>query len=146
MPSFFDKFKNVITGKRESEIEIDDEYVELEADIEKKEKAKVLIKLYTLEEFDDIKPILDSVREGYTISVINITPLKEKDMVTLKRAVDKLKKTIEANEGDIAGITENLLIVTPSFARVHRGVQKPSDAPKLPSIEDPTASGTETYE
>lgn len=94
----------------------------------------MLVKLFNISEFDDIKPILDAIREGYTISIINIQPLKEKDLMTLKRAVDKLKKTVEANEGDIAGLTENLLIATPSFAKVHRGEKR--EEPETEVIEE----------
>ncbi len=122
MVKFFEKLGKAFS--RDNEVEITDDYVELEADIEKKQRAKVLIKMFMMSEFDDIKPVLDAIREGYTISIVNIGPLKEKDMVTLKRAIDKLKKTVEANDGDIAGLAENLLIVTPSFARVHRGAKE----------------------
>ena len=70
--------------------------------------------------FDDIKETLDVLREGYTIALINIRPLKDKDIVELKRTINKLKKTCDAIEGDIAGISEDWIVVTPSFARVHR--------------------------
>ena len=129
-----DKVKDLFRGT--PGVEISDDYVELEADLEnKREKAKILIKLFNLSDFDDIKPILDAIREGYTISVINIQPLKEKDMMNLKRAIDKLKKTVEANEGDIAGLAENLLIATPSFASVYRG-EKREEAPSEPDTDE----------
>ena len=51
---------------------------------------------------------------------MNIRPLKEKDLVELKRAVAKLKKTAEAIEGDIAGFGEDWVVVTPNFAQVYR--------------------------
>jgi SepF-like predicted cell division protein (DUF552 family) len=63
-----------------------------------------------------------------TISILNIEPLKDKDLAELKRAIDKIKKTVEANEGDIAGFGENFLVVTPNFARVWRaGQDKPAE-------------------
>ena len=46
--------------------------------------------------------------------------MKDKDIVELKRTINKLKKTCDAIEGDIAGISEDWIVVTPSFARVHR--------------------------
>lgn len=122
---FLDKLKSTFGGSAvRSNVEIGDEYVELEADLDKKQKSRIWIKTFMLNEFDDIKQVLDAIREGYTVSVVNIGPLKEKDMISLKRAVEKIKKTVEANDGDIAGIAENLLIVTPSFARVYRGQPK----------------------
>ena len=73
-----------------------------------------------LETFEDIKGILDSLREGYTIALVNIRPLKDKDLVELKRAVNKLKKTTDAIEGDIAGFGDDWVVVTPSFASIYR--------------------------
>jgi SepF-like predicted cell division protein (DUF552 family) len=117
--AIFDKIGSVF--KRDSgDIEISDDYVELEADVTGS-KSKITIRPFTLDSFDSIKPILDALREGYTIALINMAPLREKDQVTLKRAIDKIKKTLDANEGDIAGVGDNWLIATPSFASVFRG-------------------------
>ena len=73
-----------------------------------------------IEDFSDIKPMLDAIREGYTIALVNIKPLKDKDIMELKRAVGKLKKTCDAIEGDIAGFGEDWLVITPSFAQIYR--------------------------
>ena len=117
--AILDKIGSVF--KRDSgDIEISDDYVELEADVTGS-KSKITIRPFTLDSFDSIKPILDALREGYTIALINMAPLREKDQVTLKRAIDKIKKTLDANEGDIAGVGDNWLIATPSFASVYRG-------------------------
>ena len=45
---------------------------------------------------------------------------KDKDLVELKRAINKLKKTCEAIEGDIAGFGDDYIVVTPSFAEIYR--------------------------
>ena len=128
----FDSLKKTFTTK-ESDVELGEDYVELEADI-KDQPSKVVVRPFTLEKFDDIKDILLGVREGVTISIINIEPLKDKDLAELKRAIDKIKKTVEANEGDIAGFGENFLVVTPSFAKVWRaGSDKPAE--KLPGAD-----------
>jgi len=131
--SVFDRVKDAFKA-RDTELELNDDYIELDAAGIPQKKGKVLIKLFTLNEYDDIKGVLDAIREGFTISVVNIAPLREKEMVTLKRAIDKLKKTVEANDGDLAGLAENLLIATPSFARVHRGKKDEGDA-EIPHTE-----------
>ena len=77
--------------------------------------------LFVIEEFEHIKPILDTLREGHTIALINIKPLKDKDLIELKRAINKLKKTCDALEGDIAGFGENWIAAVPSFAYIYRG-------------------------
>lgn len=98
-----------------------DNYVELEAGAASKEdKAKVMVRPFVMEEFEDIKTILDVLREGSTIALINIKPLREKDLVELKRAISKLRKTCEAIEGDIAGFGEDYVVAVPYFARIHR--------------------------
>lgn len=97
-----------------------DEYVEIETARDAGKKAKVVVKPFVVESFEDIKDSLDALREGYTIALINIKPLKDKDIVELKRAVNKLKKTCDAIEGDIAGFGEDWIVVTPSFAQVYR--------------------------
>ncbi len=129
--AFKKKLNSVLSS--ESRVELGEDYVELEAEL-KDPKAKVLIRPFTLNKYDDIKQILAAIREGSTISILNIAPLKEKDVSELKRAIDKLKKTIEANEGDIAGFGENWLIATPSFAKVWR--QSEETTTPLPVNDD----------
>ncbi len=124
----FDKLRGAFKGG--ADIELTDDYVELEADIKDK-KTKVVIRPFILENFEDIKPVVNCIREGSTIALVNLGPLKDKDRIGLKRAVDKLKKTLDANEGDIAGFGENWLIATPSFATVFREAEKTEEVKKV---------------
>ena len=119
---FFSKLKEKFSGPKYDELEQETGYVELENDGELT-KSKVLVRPFMLEDFDDVKPVLDSLREGYTIALVNIKPLKDKDLVELKRAINKLKKTTDAIEGEIAGCGDDFLVVTPSFASIYRSKQ-----------------------
>ena len=116
--AWMDKIKGAFGTS--GDVELTEDYVELETNAIKETTAKVLVRAFSLNNFEDVKPILDAIRDGSTIALINIGPLKEKDMDELKRAIDKIKKTIDANSGDIAGLADNLIVATPSFARVHR--------------------------
>src|SRR3989304_6647232 len=100
--------------------EYSDEYVEIDLNAAQSNDSKVVVKPFVLKEFDDINPILNSLREGYTIAIIDIKPLKTKDIIELKRAISKIKKTVDAIEGKIAGFGENVIIVTPQFADIHK--------------------------
>lgn len=102
-------------GKDDSE-----EYVEIDLESAESKDAKIIVKPFLLKHFDDINEILNAIREGYTIAVIDIKPLKAKDVVELKRTVAKIKKTVDAIEGSIAGFGENIIIVTPKFAQIHK--------------------------
>lgn len=128
MKDFFlqlkERFSSPVENEADEEVERVDEYVELGSAGQKEEKAKVLVRPFVIEDFEDIKEILDVLREGSTIALINIRPLKEKDLVELKRAVSKLRKTCEAIDGDIAGFGEDYIVVAPYFARIHRTGQE----------------------
>ena len=100
--------------------EFTNDYVQIDAEKKVTGKTKVIVRPFMIEDFSDIKPMLDSIREGYTIALVNIKPLKDKDIMELKRAVGKLKKTCDAIEGDIAGFGEDWLVITPSFAQIYR--------------------------
>jgi SepF-like predicted cell division protein (DUF552 family) len=108
-------------------LQAEDEYVELNSDSEPTRSSKIIVRPFVMNDFSDIKPVLDSLREGNTIALVNIKPLKEKDLVELKRAVNKLKKTCDAIEGDIAGFGDDYIVITPSFAQIYRN--KPGMAP-----------------
>lgn len=126
----FDKLKKMF-AKEES---VSPDFIEIDLEQEKSD-SKVYVKTFTLKVYEDINPILNSLREGYTIAVIDIKTLKSKDVVELKRAISKIKKTVEALEGKIAGFGENTIIATPSrvFDIQKGGVE--AEAPKSTSDE-----------
>ncbi len=98
----------------------EDEYLELNTSSDAKTQNKVIVRPFVIDDFADVKPILDVLREGTTICLLNIKPLREKDIVELKRSINKIKKTVEAISGDIAGFGEDYIVVVPSFAMIHR--------------------------
>jgi len=102
--------------------EYGEDYLEIDTEKVTKARSKVLVRPFVIKEFEDIKPALDAIREGYTIALVNIRHLKDNDIIELKRAVNKLKKTCDAINGDIAGFGEDWIVATPSFAQVHRNV------------------------
>lgn len=123
MKGTFQKIKEKISGfgKDEYPDEFNDDFIEIDSNVEaNKSKSKIVVKPYTIEDFTDIKQVIDDLREGYTIALVNIRNLKDKDLVELKRAVTKLRKTTDAMEGDIAGFGDDFLVITPSFAQIYR--------------------------
>ena len=116
---FLDVFKS---REEEEKIEADVEegYVELDTDSPDEIRSKIIVRPFVLKDFESIKPILDSLREGKTIALVNIKPLKDKDLIELKRGINKLKKTTNAIDGEIAGFGEDYIVVAPSFAQIYR--------------------------
>jgi len=114
----FEKIKRAFSDSIGSS-DADNEYIEI--DLGKKEKEnKVLVRLFVLKQYEDVTEVLNALREGYTIAIIDIKILRQKDPIELKRAVSKVKKTTDALEGSIAGFGENTVIVTPSFAKIEK--------------------------
>lgn len=119
----FDKIKRAFADSPTEDF--GDEYLEIDLEHQDKKEKKVMVKLFSLKQYEDVNDILNSLREGYTIAVIDIQILRKKDSIELKRAISKIKKTTDALEGNIAGFGENVVIVTPSFAQIHKEVLQP---------------------
>jgi SepF-like predicted cell division protein (DUF552 family) len=122
----FNRFKKMLSGDEETVQQEPDEYVEVdsldmmeEAAAVQSASGKFAIRIDKLNEFADTDRVLRSLREG-SIIFLKIKGLKEKDMGELKRAVEKLKKTVMANDGDIVGVEQDWLILTPESTTVHR--------------------------
>lgn len=109
---------DLIFGRERDEEE--DKEAFLEIDKTGEEGRKIHVRVETLEEYADTDKIQKLLREG-NIIFLKIKPLRDKDLGELKRAIAKIKKTITAINGDIVGVDENFLIITPEFARVYRG-------------------------
>lgn len=110
---FFERFK------KEEVFSDDVDYIEID-NLDDKLEGKFLIKIRTLSDFADTEAIQQDIRQNHIV-FIKIRPLKEKDMTELKRAVDRLRKTCMAVNGDIAGVDEDFLVITPEAVRIHRG-------------------------
>ena len=126
MADFFSQMRSRISeflggGAEPEEMQhAEQEYVELDTSSPADHKGKITVRPFVIDTFESIKGVLDALREGSTIALVNIKPLKEKDIIELKRAINKLKKTTDAISGDIAGFGDDYIVATPSFARIHR--------------------------
>jgi len=119
MKNVFADIKKRFSRAPDEEIE-EEEYLELDTGADGEKASKIIVRPFVIEDFSDIKTILDALRDGQTIALINIRPLKDKDLVELKRAINKLKKTCDAMEGDIAGFGDDYIVITPGFAEIYR--------------------------
>ncbi len=58
-----------------------DDYLEIDLESNEPKQSKIVVKSFVLRNFDDANNVLNSLREGYTIAVIDIKPLKTKDII-----------------------------------------------------------------
>ena len=99
----------------------EEEYVELDMG-ERESEEKIVIQVEKLDNLLDTNRIQGKIREGKVLFV-KIKEFKERDVNELKRALEKVKRTCLAVEGDIAGIGDDWIICTPKNAKIHREEQ-----------------------
>ncbi len=97
----------------------EDEYVELDHDSESGGHKRVPIHIEKLNEYADSDRIQRKLRDG-TVMLIRIKELKEKNMAELKRAIERIRRTCDAMNGDIVGVGDEWMIVSPHNAKIER--------------------------
>lgn len=110
--------KELLQGRKKNDVVNDEELLELSDENEYKSGInKVPITVIELKSYEDAEDVQRALREGKIIFV-KIKTLKDKEMNELKRAIERIRKTCTATEGDIAGVDENYIIVAPSYAKI----------------------------
>lgn len=115
----FDKIKGFIT--EDEVLDEDAGYAEIEEFRDLGDK-RLVIKIFEIKQEADIRDVLNELREGKTIALINRNVTLSD--VQLKMLVSKLKKTCDAIGGDIVGLSENLFIATPNMIKIDRSANK----------------------
>lgn len=106
--------------------QVGEDFVPVEQD---RPSAKVLVKTFQLQSFDDTKTVLATLREGNVISLVDMGPLREKDVIDLKRSISKLKNACAELGADIASLGGDWIIVTPGFAEIYKPQMAAPQAP-----------------
>jgi SepF-like predicted cell division protein (DUF552 family) len=76
------------------------------------------IKVAEIDSFENIRELSNYVYDG-NILILDFTPIMNDDL-SLKRIVTELKRLVEDIDGDLAGISKNLLLVAPKSVRIDR--------------------------
>lgn len=105
--------------KKEAEEDVRlDEFHEIPMDMDDQTRTKVMIE--KLDGVIDVDRIVRKARSG-NIVIVGIKDVRERSMDELKHSISKMKTSVAMFNGDIAGVGEEWLILTPSSARIHRG-------------------------
>jgi len=79
----------------------------------------VYVKTLTLDSLEELDKVGSELETG-NIAIIRLTPMLDRDLDDVNRAVRKLKKTVNEIGGDIASLGEDRIIVTPSRVKIWR--------------------------
>jgi SepF-like predicted cell division protein (DUF552 family) len=91
--------------------------------------GKTYLKAMPLRDLSDLDAVKSEVKSG-NIMILRITPLANKSVDDVKRAINELCEFIESIDGDIARLGEERVVVCPSNVRIWRE--------KIPVVNEPT--------
>jgi SepF-like predicted cell division protein (DUF552 family) len=96
-------------------------YIDLEKYVESKKQtpsAKMYVRVGEIQRYEDLKEFTDYVYGG-NVLILDFSPIADEEVI-LKRITNDLKKMVDEINGDIAGIGNNLMILSPSDVKVER--------------------------
>ena len=102
------------TGDVEGYVDLE-KYVETTGD---KVNANMYVRVGEIQRYEDIKQFMDYVYGG-NVLILDFSPIADEEVI-LKRITGDLKKMTNEINGDIAGIGNNLMIISPSNVKVER--------------------------
>jgi SepF-like predicted cell division protein (DUF552 family) len=85
----------------------------------KADSGKTYLKAMPLRDFSDLESVKAEVRSG-NILILRITPLANKSVDEVKRAVNELCEFAESVGGDIARLGEERVVVCPPNVKIWR--------------------------
>lgn len=112
--SIFAKFFKKRQPPVEEKVE---DFTELPIDSEPSEKMKVMIE--KIESLSDADRVIKKVRTG-GIVIARIKELKEQNVDELKHCISKIKTSCAVFQGDLAGVGDEWLLITPPSVRINR--------------------------
>ncbi len=91
--------------------------------IQETKESITYVKAVTLRDYKELKSIKDDIEKGI-ILIIRITPLAQKSIDDLRRAIDELYAFIQTVGGDIARLGEERVVITPSNVKIWKDANK----------------------
>ncbi len=84
------------------------------------QEPPIYLKAITLRNLRDIPSIKDDAKK-HMILILRVTPLAQKDVVELRKAMDDLYHHVQSLGGDIARLGEERVVIMPPTVKIWRG-------------------------
>ncbi len=84
------------------------------------QKTPIYLKAITLRDMSDVASIKNDTKKQ-TIVILRVTPLAQKDVEGLRKAIDELYGYVQSIGGDIARLGEERVVLTPPGVKIWRG-------------------------
>ena len=119
-------------SKKENEAKEED-YVTVKS---QEAHSEFVVKTFNLKSFVDANEVVDALREGGIIALVNISQLRNEDLTELKRAINHIKKTCGAVGGSIVGIDQGWIVATPAFVEIEKASRGSSSDVRTQRVYD----------
>ena len=83
------------------------------------QKAPTYLKAITLRDVSDVHAVKEEIKKGM-ILVLRVTPLAQKNVDELRKAVEEIYAIAKTTGADIARLGEERIIVTPPGVKIWR--------------------------
>ncbi len=104
--------------KKSDEVDIEDFLNNLDVHTEDVyADAEALVKPISLERPEDTDIVIDEVKKG-NIILLNIEALQKRNTAKLRELISRIKNVVDEIDGDIARISTDRVIVTPSKVKI----------------------------
>lgn len=87
--------------------------------VSENQTSKIYLKAMPLRKLSDLNTVKREVKSG-KILILKVSPLADKSIEDVKRAVNELCEFVKKVGGDIARLGEERIVITPSGVRIWR--------------------------
>lgn len=88
-------------------------------EVSENQSSKIYLKAIPLRKLSDLDLIKREVKSG-TILIVKVSPLANKSIEDIKKAINELCEFVKTVDGDIARLGEERIVITPSGVRIWR--------------------------
>lgn len=92
----------------------------VEAQVLQNIKKRIKLGILVMERYTDVEKVLSKFRKADSILIVKISPLRDKDMSELKKAIDRIKTHCNVTGADLAALDDNWVVLVPPMVEVLR--------------------------
>ncbi|MBR9679872.1 MAG: cell division protein SepF [Candidatus Altiarchaeota archaeon] len=97
----------------------DDAHV-VQAKVIHTQNAKLKLDLMVMERYNDVEKVLNKFRSGDRIIIVKVSPLRDKDMTELKKAINRMKTHCNVTGADLAALDDSWIILVPPIVQIEK--------------------------
>jgi SepF-like predicted cell division protein (DUF552 family) len=90
----------------------------VEAQIRKEVQPRLKLGLMVMERYADLEKVLSKFRKGDSVILVKVSPMRDRDMSELKKAIDRLKTHCNVTGSDLAALDDNWVVLVPPVVQL----------------------------